>query len=162
MLLDRLSAVVAARDLVAHSLWASTIHYRRCQCGSNAHLRTHALPVSPSLRLPLRFAQQRLQSCPLRLQPLLHCQILPYRDLLKLLVQLRKLGGVQAELGTVASITKLRLRLVALVFSYLARDLILIARLGKITQLLTRTALRERDMNCSPQFVAIVPIAPPM
>ena len=57
--------------------------------------------------------------------------------------QLRQLGGVQAEFGNAASVKKLRRGFIAIVFSNLARDLPLVCRLGKFTQTLARTALRE-------------------
>jgi len=47
-----------------------------------------------------RISHQRHQCDPLRLELLLLRQLLAFGDLLKLRVDLRQLGGVQAELGT--------------------------------------------------------------
>ncbi len=47
-----------------------------------------------------RIAHQRLQRGPLRLEFFLLCQFLAFGDFLKLRVELRQFGGVQAELGT--------------------------------------------------------------
>ena len=49
-----------------------------------------------------RIAHQRLQRGPLRLELFLLRQLLAFGDLLKLRVELRQLGGVQAELGNAA------------------------------------------------------------
>ena len=49
-----------------------------------------------------RFAHQRLQRGPLRLELLLLRQLLAFGDFLKLRVQLRQFGGVQAQLGNAA------------------------------------------------------------
>ena len=53
-----------------------------------------------SLSLSSPIAHQRLQRGPLCLELLLLRQILAFRDLFKLRIDLRQLGGVQAELGT--------------------------------------------------------------
>ena len=50
----------------------------------------------------LRIADQRLQRGPLGLELLLLRQLLAFGDLLELLVDLRQLGGVQAQLGDAA------------------------------------------------------------
>ena len=49
-----------------------------------------------------RVAHQRLQRSPLGLELLLLRQLFPFRDFLKLRIELRQLGGVQGELGNAA------------------------------------------------------------
>ena len=65
------------------------------------------------------------------------------------------------SIGNAASVKKLGRRFLAIAFSNLVRDFPLVGRLGKFTQTLARTALREGEMDCLPQFFAAVPIPPP-